>query len=106
MYCGIKLGDIERHTLDNTMPLINYRTHRHEKRRKQDEKERVLVVLCTRRNSNPYRRYRKPKFYPLNYGCMYRAANIGVFLKIRQQLFCSFYQLFQIPSLGADLQLL
>jgi hypothetical protein len=37
---------------------------------------------------------------------MYRAANIGVFLKIRQQLFCSFYQLFQIPSLGADLQLL
>ena len=27
-----------------------------------------LLKLCARRDSNPYRWYRKPKFYPLNYG--------------------------------------
>lgn len=30
-----------------------------------------VIILCTRRDSNPYRWYRKPQFYPLNYGCMY-----------------------------------
>lgn len=34
------------------------------------------TVSCSRRDSNPYRRYRKPKFYPLNYGS--RMSLLGV----------------------------
>lgn len=35
----------------------------------------LRCFLCTRRDSNPYRWYRKPEFYPLNYGCN-KAANV------------------------------
>ena len=50
-----------------------------------------MILLCTRRDSNPYRRYRKPKFYPLNYGCLgsgckYRRIFKKVAIVLRQFL--------------------
>jgi site-specific DNA recombinase len=39
------------------------------KKTRQIQKIWLCLVWCTRRDSNSYRRYRKPKFYPLNYGC-------------------------------------
>ena len=38
----------------------------------------LYILMCTQRDSNSYRRYRKPKFYPLNYGCDWLNASNGV----------------------------
>ena len=36
-------------------------------------------MKCPRRESNPHHRFRKPAFYPLNYGDFFLSAIYGVF---------------------------
>lgn len=48
----------------------------------------LLLVLCARRDSNPYRWYRKPKFYPLNYGRKKRQKNKVFYSKYEPYNWC------------------